>query len=169
MEKLKNVCEFEKYLLDNKPYTDVFLADTLGFIVSTNNKPFMHKFMCWISQSDREKVMAFLRSEGNEYIDWIVEFQGEKPKETGIDIGGGSIDQDVFNNDNDIEALVDEALGGDDDMGTTSCKTSCDIEETAVKYDSDYDDFNFEVGDGESSIGDDFIKEIENSLNIDSM
>lgn len=160
MEKVRDVCEFEKYLLDNKPYTEVFLADTLGFIVATNNKEFMHKFMCWISQSDRKLVINMLKAEGNEYIDWIVEFQGDVPKTTSVDIGGGSIEQDVFNDDNDIEALVDDAL---DDSGQDPEQH----ETTAVKYDSDYDDYKFDVDGKDSDVDDDFIKEIEKSLNID--
>ena len=113
MESIKNECDFKKYLHDNKPYSSVFLADTLAFILVTNNEPFMDILMCSASNEQRHTVINLMKAEGNDYDTWVKKYTKSHLTAS----TGAHIDDDVYDQGR-LEAMVRAALDGDASNGT---------------------------------------------------
>lgn len=166
-------CDFKKYLLENKPFSTNFIADTLAFILVTNNHEFMDILMCSCENEQRHIIVSLMEAEGPDYSDWIEKYtvhHGETSSahvSTAIDITGG-IDEDDFHDEHAIESLVNSALDGDDETDEEDLVPMATAAHGKQnEFDYEKDEYTWGVSDDEESVDeDDFVREIEKSLNI---
>ena len=180
MDSIKNLKDFKHYVHRSNLNSEEVVFDLLGFVIANNSKSmFDHLVNEAISEDMKDLVKETLESSGDGvYREWAdgIKFSSAK---TSIDLTGDtSIDDDPVEKafgDDTLDKLVDDVL--EEDAPTPKPKPVATYA-FAPDYDSYYaggasdsvsDNTSDSASDGTSegsSSDDEFVKELEKSLNI---